>query len=44
METKQGRKIYIKALQEADAGKFKEIEKIIEAAIKESIEKLENKS
>ena len=36
VETKQGRKIYIAALQEADGGDYGKLEKIIEAAIGES--------
>lgn len=41
VETKRGRKKYIKSLQEADAGNYKKLEKIIELAIKESINELE---
>ena len=36
VETKQGRKRYIEALQEADNGNYKKLEKIIESALKES--------
>lgn len=41
VETKHGRKKYIESLQEADAGDYKKLRKIIESAIMESIEELE---
>ena len=42
VETKQGRKVYIEALQSADNGDYQKLEKLIESALKESIRELEN--
>ena len=43
VETTSGRKRYIKALQGADNGNYKELEIIIKSAFEESIKEIENK-
>ena len=43
VETTLGRKKYIKAMQSADNGNYKELEKIIRNAFEESIKEIENK-
>jgi len=42
VETKAGRKRYIEALQQADNGNYKALEKIIRSAIEESVREIEN--
>jgi len=41
VETKEGRKKYIKALQRADEGNYSDLEKIIKTAINESLKDIE---
>ncbi len=42
VETENTRKEYIEALQQSDNGNFQKLEKLIEKALKESVEKIKN--